>query len=98
MWAWGQAAAHDSVTAFLLPGAAIITGVLQLPMVYVFDASWPVPWIIPTHGSLLLMLGASEPLSAWHWTYALAGSAISIVLAFWWARVRFAKFIQLQEN
>ena len=94
----GQAAEHDSVTGFLLPGAAIVTGLLQLPVVYVFYANWPVAWIIPSHGSLLLMLGASEPLPIWHWIYALAVTAISILLAFWWARARFAKFINLQEN
>jgi hypothetical protein len=94
----GQAAAHDSITGFLLPGTAIVTGLLQLPIVYVFDASWPIPWIIPTHGSFLLMLGASEPLSVWHWTYALAATAISILLAYGWANARFIEFIKLQGD
>lgn len=94
----GQVASHDSVTAFLFPGAVFVTGLLQLPMVYVFDATWPLPWIIPTQGCFLLMLGASQMLQSWQWAYAIVVSAISIVLAFWWAKIRFANFIQLQED
>ena len=111
----GQVASHDSVTAFLFPGAMLVMGVLQFPIFYViapreFAMLWPpsmpirdagqaLLWYLhPTQGSMLLMLGATETLKVWQWAYAIVVSLVSIVLAFWWAKRRFARFIELQEG
>ena len=93
----GQVASHDSVTAFLFPGAVLVAGVLELPALHVI-AGPDVPWyFIPTQGHLLLMLGATESLTAWQWACAIIVSPLSIGLAFWWAKSRFAQSIRLQE-
>ena len=94
----GQVASHNSVTAFLFPGAALVTGVLQLPIFYVIVGPLEVWYFIPTQGSMLLMLGATETLEVWQWAYAIVVSLVSIVVAFWWAKRRFAHFIALQEG
>ncbi|MEO1982450.1 MAG: hypothetical protein ABGZ24_18230 [Fuerstiella sp.] len=94
----GQVASHDSVTAFLFPGALLITGVLQLPVFSVIAGPSPFWYFIPTQASLLLMLGATESLENWQWAYAAVVSPVSILLAFWWAREQFSRFIALQEG
>ncbi len=94
----GQAASHDSVTAFLFPGAVIVSGVLQLPIFYVILGPAPGWYFFPTQGSLLLMLGGTESLEVWQWAYAMVVSLVSIVLAFWWSKRRFARFVALQEG
>lgn len=94
----GQVATHDSVTAFLFPGAVIVTLVLELPALYVIAGPSPLWYLIPSHGSLLMMLGATEMLDAWQWGYALVVSSVAIVLAFWWAKNQFARFVGLQKG
>ena len=94
----GQVASHDSVTSFLFPGAVVATLVLELPMFYVIAGPDPGWYLFPTHGSLLLMLGATETLEVWQWSYAIVVSLLSMALAFWWAKSRFARFIGLQEG
>ena len=95
----GQVAAHDSVTSFLMPGALIVGGILQLPFLYVLgvgpDGLW---YAIPTQGPLLLMLGAFEPLEPWQWAYGLGVSAASIGVSGWWARRRLFRFVALQDG
>lgn len=94
----GQVASHDSVTAFLFPGAVLVALLLELPMFHVIAGPF-LPWyLIPTQGSLLLMLGATETLEVWQWIYAIVVSLLSMVLAFWWTKSRFAQFIALQEG
>ena len=94
----GQVASHNSVTAFLFPGAMLVRMVLQLPFLYVLDVGPPLLWYaIPTQGSLLLMLGATEPLEAWQWAYAIGVSLFAVGLAGGWAKRRFAHYIALQE-
>ncbi len=94
----GQVASHDSILAFLFPGAMIITGLLQLPAFSVILGPDPVWYFFPTQGPLLLMLGAETGLELWQWAYAVAVSLVSIGVAFWWARHRFARHIALQES
>jgi fluoroquinolone transport system permease protein len=94
----GQVVSHDSVTAFLFPGVVIVTGTLQLPMFHVIVGPLEAWYFIPTQGSMLLMLGATETLEVWQWTYAIVVSLVSMVVAFWWAKRRFARFIALQEG
>lgn len=94
----GQVASYDSVTSFLFPGAVIVTGVMQLPVFYVIVGPLEVWYFIPTQGSMLLMLGATETLEVWQWAYAIVVSLGSIVAAFWWAKGKFADAIALQEG
>ena len=95
----GQVAAHDSVTSFLMPGALIVGGILQLPFLYVLgvgpDGLW---YAIPSQGPLLLMLGAFEPLEPWQWGYAIGISAASVGASAWWARRRISRFVSLQDG
>jgi fluoroquinolone transport system permease protein len=93
----GQVASHDSVTSFLIPDAMAVGAVLQLPAFYILQLGPPWAWyLIPTQGPLILMLGASETLALWQWVYGVGMSVVSIVLAGWWAKLRFARLIGLR--
>lgn len=95
----GQVASHDSVLAFLMPGALLVGSLLQLPVLYVLDVGPALAWhLIPTQGPVLLMLAASQPLEPWQWAYAVGVSAASLLGAGWWARVRFRRHVALQEG
>lgn len=94
----GQVATQDSVTAFLFPGAVLVSAVLQMPMLYLVDPLILPCYLLPTHGPLLLMLGATESLHTWQWAYAIMVSLVSTALAFLWTKNRFAEFIGLQEG
>jgi fluoroquinolone transport system permease protein len=94
----GQVASYDSVTMFLFPGAVLVALLLELPMFHVIAGPLPLWYLIPTHGTLLLMLGATETLELWQWAYAIIVPLVSILLAFLWAKRRFARFIGLQEG
>ena len=95
----GQVASHDSLTSFLIPGAMVVSVVLQWPVFHVVELGPPLSWyLIPTQGPLLLMMAGFRPLAPWQWVYAITVSMASIGLAGWWARARFARFIMLQEG
>jgi len=92
-------APHDAVTTFLVPGTFLIVGTLQLPVFYLLEVGPPTLWyLIPSQGSLLIMLGAFEPLEVWQWVYAVTMTAGTIAAAGFWARRRFRRFIRLQEG
>ncbi|MEO1083118.1 MAG: hypothetical protein AAFY88_02645 [Acidobacteriota bacterium] len=85
----GQVAPHDSVTSFLIPGAALVGTVLQLPVFFVLEVGPPWVWyLIPTHGPFLLILGAWRELTAWQWLYAAGVSVGALALSLRWARRR----------
>lgn len=91
----GQVAPHDAVTSFLVPGAALIGTVLQLPVLWVFGAEPAWLWyLVPTQGPMLLILAAFGPIETWQWAYALAVSLLSTAWAAWWAGRRFAQFVE----
>ncbi|MDZ4674856.1 MAG: hypothetical protein SGI84_10400 [Gemmatimonadota bacterium] len=95
----GQVARHDSVTAFLMPGALLVGSVVQLPVMHLLRVEpWWFWYLIPTQGPMLLILGAFEPLETWQWWYATGMSAAAIAAAAWWARHRFARFIMLADD
>lgn len=95
----GQAAPHDSVLKFLMPGALLVGSVMQWPFLGVLDIGpQPLWYLIPTNAPLLLMLGAFSPLAAWQWFYAVSFSAASIAGAAWWTLRRFRNHIRLQED
>lgn len=94
----GQVAGHDSVTSFLMPGALMVGGVMQLPVMHVLEVGPPLLWYaIPTQAPLLLMLGAFEPLENWQWAYAFGMSIVALGLSAWWARGRFARLVGLRD-
>lgn len=92
-------ASHDAVTSFLFPSALITIGILQLNIGSVIEIGPPLLYyFIPTQGPLLLMLGAFGDLANWQWIYALLTSVAFVGATYFWARLRFRKFIQLQEG
>ena len=92
-----QVAPHDAVTSFLVPGAAIMGTVLQLPVFWVFGAGPAWVWyLVPTQGPLLLILAAFEPIEPWQWLYALVVSTLATAGAGWWALHRFRHYIEWQ--
>ncbi len=94
----GQVAGHSSVLTFLLPGAAMVGTVSQLPVLHVLGIGpSALYYLIPSTAPLLLMLATSQALSAWQWVYAIAVSIGAIGVAAWWARQRFRHHIQLSE-
>ncbi|MEO1370289.1 MAG: hypothetical protein AAFX50_24160, partial [Acidobacteriota bacterium] len=85
----GQVAPHRSVTSFLIPGAALLGSVLQLPVFYVMEAGPPWLWyLIPTHGAFLLLLGAWRDLETWQWLYAAGVGTVAALWSIRWARRR----------
>lgn len=95
----GQVASHDSVTAFLFPGALVVAGALQLPFLFVLGVGPdPLWYAIPSQGPLLLMLGAFEPLEPWQWVYAVTVSAGGVAAAWAFARARFRTHVGLAEG
>lgn len=94
----GQATTHQSLFSFLIPGAMLVTLVLQLPFLYVLGLGPPALWhLLPTQAPLLLMLAASETLPAWQWVYGFTVSILSILLLERWAHHRFTRFVALQS-
>ncbi|MEM8996530.1 MAG: hypothetical protein AAGF23_17210 [Acidobacteriota bacterium] len=90
----GQVAPHRSVTSFLVPGAALIGSVLQLPVFFVMEAGPPWLWyLIPTHGAFLLILGAWRDLEAWQWLYAAGLGTVAALWSIRWARRRLEKHV-----
>jgi len=91
-------ARFDSITDFLMPGAALAT-LLQLPALQVADFWSPALfWLWPTQPWWLLMTAGVEPLSASQWAYAVIGGALSLVAAAVWARRSFARFVVRREG
>lgn len=94
----GQIATHTSITAFLIPDAVIVGGVLQLPFLYALSVGPPAVWFaIPSHAPFMLMLAGSRTLSTWQWAYALGGSLAMMAIAAWWAKRRFITHVGLQS-
>jgi fluoroquinolone transport system permease protein len=95
----GQVARHDSVTAFLMPGALLLGTVVQLPVMHLLGVEPALLWyLIPTQGPMLLILAAFEPLEPWQWGYAVGMSMAAMAASAWWARRRFSRFVQLADD
>ncbi len=93
----GQVASQSSFTAFLFPGAMLVTMVAQLPALSAFDIGPTALWYcVPTQGPFLLIRAAFQPLATWQWIYAVTMSSVTIVALAWWARRRFIRLIGLQ--
>ncbi len=89
-----QVARHHSVTDFLVPGAILISAVLQLPAVHLLNI-FPSPlwYLIPTQAQALLMKGALQPIPAWEWIYAVSFTIIVLPVAYIVAYRRVAKYV-----
>jgi fluoroquinolone transport system permease protein len=93
----GQVATHTSITAFLIPDALVVGGILQLPFLYALKVGPPAIWYaIPSHAPFMVMLGASRTLDTWQWLYGGGLSVILVVVAFVWAERRFDRHIGLR--
>lgn len=92
----GQVARHDSVTSFLMPGAAFITVIAQLPVFYILDVGPAAVWYcIPSQGPLLFMLGPGA-LATWpKLAYAILVTAGLVVGSALYARARFHRYVGL---
>jgi fluoroquinolone transport system permease protein len=65
-------APYDSISRFLIPSQLYVI-VLYLPLIPFFG--WwrsPVFYLVPTHGSLLLLTGAFDSIPSWQIFYAVA--------------------------
>lgn len=92
----GQVAPHTHLFSWLIPGALIVSSVLQWPALFVLNIGPPAMWyLLPTQGPLLLMLAAFRPLEPWQWGYAIISSALSLVGLWWWSHRRLARHLGL---
>lgn len=89
-----QAARHDTVTDFLIPGALVVMTVLQLPLFH-FLGTWTSPlfYLIPTRAPLVLIEAAFGPVPVWEWVYGLAYSGVAIAAAAFLARRQFIRHV-----
>lgn len=95
----GQVAGHDSVTAFLMPGALLVGTVVQLPVLHLLEVAPSWAWyLVPTQAPMLLMLAAFEPLAPWQWIYVMGMTIAALGVGWWWARRQFARHIALPER
>lgn len=89
-----QVARHHSVTDFLVPGAILINGILQLPVVHILNV-FPSPfwYLIPTQAQALMMKGALQPIARWEWVYAVSYTLLILPVAYVVAQRRIAKYV-----
>jgi fluoroquinolone transport system permease protein len=89
-----QVVRYDSVTEFLMPGAILVSAVLQLPFLHALDI-WPSPiwYVVPTQAPLLLMKGAFRPIATWEWFYAIGYSVVGLAASYRLAEGQFTKYI-----
>ena len=82
-----------SISDFILPSGLILVP-LGLPLVD-FLGIWhsPLFYLIPTHGSLLLLRAAFAPISAGQIVYAIAYQLLWIGLLVWLAQKAFDRYI-----
>ncbi len=92
----GHVAPHTQLFSWLIPGALILSSVLQWPALFVLKVGPPAIWyLLPTQGPLLLMMAGFTPLEPWQWAYALISTTLSLVGLWWWSHRRIAKHLGL---
>ena len=95
----GLAAPFDSITRFLLPTASFWGLILQLPILTLLNIGpWWLGYPIPSQPAMLLVLAAFEPLQPWQWAYALIGSPLTVLWAYFFCRARFRSWIQFPSE
>ena len=91
-------APYDSISRFMIPSQVYVVG-LYLPLVPFFG--WwqsTVFYLIPTHGSLLLLRGAFSGISSWQIIYAAAYQLLWIFLLTVLVRRRFDRHLAGREG
>ncbi len=86
-------APFDSISRFMIPSQLYLL-VMYLPLMHYFG--WwrhPVFYLIPTHGSLLLLRGAFAPMQRWQMVYAVLYQLLWLGLLIPAARRRFHRHI-----
>lgn len=89
-----QVASSDSVTDFLVPGAIVVSLILQSPL-YPFLGLWQSPlwYVVPTYAPLTLLEAAFRPIEAWEWIYAIGYGLLAIIGCRWLVERRFARHV-----
>ncbi|CAM3425161.1 fluoroquinolone transporter permease [Stackebrandtia soli] len=95
-----SATPFTSISDWFIPSTVVIA-VLNIPLID-YSGLWqhPLMYLVPTHGSLL-MLGAAfdqVTLDPWQWWYAIGYQLASIAALSWVARRAFERFIVNREG
>jgi len=92
----GHVAPHTHLFSWLIPGALILSSVLQWPALFVLEVGPPAIWyLLPTQGPLLLMMAGFTPLETWQWAYAIISTTLSLAGLWWWSHRRIARHLGL---
>jgi fluoroquinolone transport system permease protein len=67
---------------------------LGLPVISALGWSSPLLYVIPTQGSVLLLLAGFEPLAGWQWAYAVIYQALWIPPLWWLARRSYDRHVR----
>ncbi|MFD0557065.1 fluoroquinolone transport system permease protein [Stackebrandtia endophytica] len=95
-----SAAPFQSVSDWFIPSTAVIA-LLNIPLLD-YSGLWqhPIMYLIPTHGSLLMMgaaFGQLDP-TGWQWEYAVGYQLLWVVLLIVIAKRAFTRFIIQREG
>jgi fluoroquinolone transport system permease protein len=84
---------YDSINEYIMPSVAYVL-LLSIPYLAYFRI-WnsPLLYLHPMQGPLLLMAAAFQPVHAWAWAYGIAYPVVATLVAFWWSRQTFDRFI-----
>ena len=95
-----SAAPFQSVSDWFIPSTMVIA-VLNIPLLD-YSGLWqhPIMYIVPTHGSLMMMGAAfgQLDLSGWQWVYAIGYQLLWVVLLAGLAKRVFTRFIIQREG
>lgn len=84
---------YSSLNEFLMP-MILVTGLLQLPALVCFGApEFPLLYVLPTYGPLLMFQAAMEPLPAATMVYAVLYPSVWILLSLWKGQQAFHRFV-----
>lgn len=84
---------YDSLNEYLMPMIGV-TLVLQLPAMVCFGVpEYPLLYILPTYGPLILFRAAIEPGSPWQLIYAVVYPTLWIIVLFWIGRRALPQFV-----
>jgi fluoroquinolone transport system permease protein len=84
---------YRSITDFLMPAVAFLVFV-QLPILDSLGV-WTnaIFYLFPTQPYLILLRAVTRDVPLWQLVYGVAGGALSLALAYVWARRRYERFI-----
>ena len=84
---------YDSINEYIMPSIAYVL-LLSIPYLHYFRI-WESPrlYLHPMQAPLLLMEAAFRPVQAWVWAYGIAYPVVATLVAFWWSRQTFDRFV-----